>query len=62
MKLSIMKGKYDKVNVVNKASRLDYVIIDEIGQAQAYLYEILIYIKRKSKVKFILLGDFNDDE
>ena len=26
--------------------------------AQAYIYEILYYIKCKSKVKFILLGDF----
>ena len=52
------KGKYDQHGAILKASKLDYVIIDEIGLAQANLYEILHFIKCNSKVRFILLGDY----
>ena len=52
------KGKYDQQGALLKAKKLYYVIIDEIGLAQANLYEILHFIKCNSKVKFILLGDY----
>ena len=36
-----IKGKYDKHVVLNKCSKLDYIVIDECGLMQAYMYEIL---------------------
>jgi hypothetical protein len=53
-----INGKYDKYLILNKCSKLDYIIIDEVGLMQAYLYEILYCMHRNSKVKFILLGDY----
>lgn len=51
-------GKYDKHLVLNKCSKLDYIIIDEVGLMQACMYEILYYMHLHSSVKFILLGDY----
>jgi hypothetical protein len=38
-----INGKYDKYLILDKFSKLDYIIIDEVGLMQAYLYEILYY-------------------
>ena len=37
-----IKGKYDKNHVLKKCRLYDYIIIDEVGMMQGYLYEFAL--------------------
>jgi hypothetical protein len=51
-------GNYDQHYVLSKASKLDYIVIDEVSMIHGYVLEMLYYIKKNTNVKFILIGDY----
>ena len=39
-------GNYDRHYVLSKASKLDYIVIDEVSMIHGYVLEMLYFIKK----------------
>ena len=52
------KGKYDLSFAIRQASKVEYLVIDEVSMMPYSIYELLYRIKLITNVKFILVGDY----
>ncbi|KAI8836004.1 hypothetical protein BJ741DRAFT_686289 [Chytriomyces cf. hyalinus JEL632] len=52
-------GKCDLKEAVKIAKKYDFIFIDEVSMLKSEVYEVLYYLKLKTNIKYVLVGDYD---